>query len=1010
MAELDTKFDEESVELFYNKIEKLQSRINDIENSFATTALSAPIDQNESNQDGFTDLTLLPIYYNNVRCITNKRNVCMKIDLSVYKILCFTETWLTNKQCSSTYFPSKFNVYRCDRVSTARRSGGVAVIVRSELMSRQIHVDHCADCECLAIEVKLKPIPLLLYVIYMRQFEYDVALKHFKLIKELTTKFHQHRIMVLGDFNIHDVNWNADEMNTHYLPTGLATHDSRYFREAAEFLNNMLGLPFYQLSNIRNVASNVLDLLFVNDHVDVNISEDRSEIVEKSQQDVFHKPYEILFEYSEQCGTPRHEEISIFCHKRGNYQRMCRQLNDINFAHEFNRLDVDSAFVYFFDVMERLTCNNVPKIKITKNTSKPKWWTRELQRKKNRRNKLYKRKLKGADEAEYLAALNEFNELNNKLYGEYIAGVQRNIASNPSEFWSYAKLNVKSSTYPNEMHFNERLASTPQTIVDFFADNFEATYTADDEQWNFDNIFQSLPTSKEINVTLFDVEWAVNSLKWKGGMGADEISSFVIKMCADSIVWPIWLLFQKTFETGIIPERLKTSRVVPVFKKGDKNDVTNYRMVAISSTILKIFERAIKIKLMLIIEPKLSNAQHGFRPKRSITTNLLNLSIVAHEAFRKGKQIDVFYGDFKNAFDRVWHRRLIEKLSKFNVGVKTAKWLCEFVVGRKNYVKIGNVTSRIYNSSSGVPAGSILGPILFSVYINDLVDVVKYGFMLLFADDVKICKEIADANDSRMLQEDINNIIAWCETNRLYFNDKKCAIFTASRSASFITTNYYIGDYSVERKDEIRDLGIILDRKFTFGAHIETITANARQMIGYIKHVSNGNFTIETQKILYLAYVRSKLEFGSVIWSPKQSIYRDDIESVQKQFVIYLLESRRRATSFRLAPYTERCKLLKIQSLEMRRSIFDALLAYDIFVRNVNDSFINSNIVMSQPSRRLRRVRLVDEPYYRCDYLRSQPIARIRRILSEHGHIIENCIRSRAMFKSKITELSSNVN
>ena len=151
------------------------------------------------------------------------------------------------------------------------------------------------------------------------------------------------------------------------------------------------------------------------------------------------------------------------------------------------------------------------------------------------------------------------------------------------------------------------------------------------------------------------------------------ISPYVVKKCIDSIVWPIWLLFQKTMEVGVIPERLKLSRIVPVFKKGDKVDVKNYRVVSIGSTLLRIFERAVKFKLASIIEPRLSNAQHGFRPQRSITTNLLNLSIAAHKAFDRGSQLDVFYGDFANAFDTVWHRRLIEKLMQFGIGEKTAK-------------------------------------------------------------------------------------------------------------------------------------------------------------------------------------------------------------------------------------------------------------------------------------------------------------------------------------------------
>lgn len=169
-----------------------------------------------------------------------------------------------------------------------------------------------------------------------------------------------------------------------------------------------------------------------------------------------------------------------------------------------------------------------------------------------------------------------------------------------------------------------------------------------------------------------------------------------------------------------------------------------------------------------------------------------------------------------------------------------------------------------------------------------MVDVVRYVIILLFADDFKVLKQITNPSDTRKLQENINNVLAWCIDNRLPLNEQKCAIFTAGRTRSLIEANYFIGDHRVERKNEIRDLGVTLDQKFTFAAHIENITASARQMTGYIKRVSNGEFTVETHRILYMAYVRSKLEFGSVIWNPYQRVYRDDIESVQKQFVIHL--------------------------------------------------------------------------------------------------------------------------
>lgn len=212
-----------------------------------------------------------------------------------------------------------------------------------------------------------------------------------------------------------------------------------------------------------------------------------------------------------------------------------------------------------------------------------------------------------------------------------------------------------------------------------------------------------------------------------------------------------------------------------------------------------------------------------------------------------------------------------------------------------------------------------------------------------------------------------------------------------------------LNEHVLERKDEIRDLGIILDQRFSFASHIEHITVNARQMIGYIKRVSNGKFTVGTKRILYLAYVRSKLEFASVIWNPYQDIYKDDIESIQKQFVIYLLESRRSATSYRLAPYTERCDKLKLQPLVLRRNISDAMFAYDVFVLNINDSFISSRFVRTNSIRILRNARLLEENFFRADYLQNQPLARLISVLNKFVNIVINS-NCRGAFKTKIVK------
>lgn len=168
-----------------------------------------------------------------------------------------------------------------------------------------------------------------------------------------------------------------------------------------------------------------------------------------------------------------------------------------------------------------------------------------MQQKKNRRDKLYKRKQPGLISTEYIAAVIEFNALHERRYKEYIQRIQENIKSDPATFWQFANINSITSNYPNEMHLNNVIANTPDGIADMFSDYFESIYVSDEHAWNINEIIQSSHQSIDINVTIGDIELAISSLKWKSGAGPDKLSPFVVKMCSDAIVWPLWLLFEK---------------------------------------------------------------------------------------------------------------------------------------------------------------------------------------------------------------------------------------------------------------------------------------------------------------------------------------------------------------------------------------------------------------------------------------------------------------------------------
>ena len=257
----------------------------------------------------------------------------------------------------------------------------------------------------------------------MSAFNYNTALRHYQRIKEIVEEYRHHKIMVLGDFNIYDVVWTPDDEDENvFLPyfqqasmNTTKQSQSIYHVNALDFLDKMLSLTLWQISNIKNDCSNVLDLVFVNTPSEISMCEDNCSNIEKYQQDSRHIPYEINVDYSvkSSCNV---ELKTIRCYARGNYDRLSAQIESINFQHEFMTRDVNAAYEFFVSTVKQLIDQNVPKITVTEYTNKPKWWTLELQRLKNRWDKLFKRKGDAASTIEYEKALTDFNKLNDRLY------------------------------------------------------------------------------------------------------------------------------------------------------------------------------------------------------------------------------------------------------------------------------------------------------------------------------------------------------------------------------------------------------------------------------------------------------------------------------------------------------------------------------------------------------------------------------------------------------------------
>ena len=281
----------------------------------------------------------------------------------------------------------------------------------------------------------------------------------------------------------------------------------------------------------------------------------------------------------------------------------------------------------------------------------------------------------------------------------------------------------------------------------------------------------SLPTQLEVTVNqkLDSVDFSqsevlqlLKKLDANKSPGPDGIHPRVLKECASELAGPLHILFQTSLSEGSLPTAWKEARVTPIFKKGSRTDVDNYRPVSLTSVCCKVMEKLIRHAVMnhMIINGLLSDYQHGFVQGRSCTTQLLQLVDKISEIIDEGGAVDMVYLDFAKAFDTVPHQRLLLKLESYGIGGEVYAWIQSFLTDRLQQVSVGGMVSSWAHVLSGVPQGSVLGPVLFVCYINDMPDSIG-SFIFMYADDTKLGRGVSSDEDREALQADLDRLNDW---------------------------------------------------------------------------------------------------------------------------------------------------------------------------------------------------------------------------------------------------------
>ena len=634
------------------------------------------------------------------------------------------------------------------------------------------------------------------------------------------------------------------------------------------------------------------------------------------------------------------EEKYVRLWHKGNYAAICSELESVNWDVLFEGQNVEDCFSQFVAISHDLISRYIPEVE---SSDKPQKWTRPPRSLVRRRSAAWTNFLSirgrlGRHHELSLQAWHEFSFLNLeyrnyslKRQWDHELGLVRSLGQSPKLFHSYLRRKKKGNPPVGPLNSGGTVVSSPRemggVLLEYFSSVFNSTIPNNvSEHQRCDAVMDP----KWIN--LDDVLKAIKKLNVSSSPGNDGIHSRFLKECAEFLAYPLLLIFIISLRGSSLPVSWKFSLVTPIFKSGSRSSPANYRPVSLMSVPCKLMEHILVEHITNFLEENgiLSGMQFGFRRGRSTEDQMLLMYSRVSQLVDAGAVVDVAYLDFSKAFDLVSHRLLVDKLHSIGFDRHILGWIRDFLSGRCMSVQIRGERSPTCPVASGVPQGSVLGPLLFLIYANLIARDVT-GYWCAFADDFKIStwysREPGDrrAGISR-LQADLDSITCVSSSWNLKLNPAKCVIMRFGERMTGMddsdSDGYNIGGTALEFVRSYRDLGVYVDVALRFHSHINIIVGRTGAMISNLLR-STVCRDSEFMVTLWVTHVRPLIEHNSCVWNVGylQDVRR--LESLQRRWTREIAGMSRLSYESRLREigmFSIRGRLMRLDLIKVWKS------------------------------------------------------------------------------------------